>query len=359
MPSQLRHDDTTTTRARSLRIGTRTVERSYSPLGRTFRRRSKRHAPAASSSSSELFGRRTESVAQYLHQSFRCSHQTDSPHDDNSHTTRRFAATPVVLLRRNWDNDWRRHHRARCSPTGCSAALDALHDGLFVSGFASRRFCRGDCRRHQSATAVPDLPGRGVARALGWYAQSTPNCSTVVISACTGSSFNPWLHRMVSLRCSTDPFRVIVTTRTCCAILSKLLAQLEELFPEGEDFYSLYRDPAYPQSRLVFGGFRYAPPNSPESKWNKRMHVQCPRVRRMVVRWHSQQVVLPRLPFKYASLQDPGGAVLPGWGLPYKHPQRTPLKRETGVYFKCATPDQGMLTLHQHLAEVNVPLDEA
>jgi hypothetical protein len=56
-------------------------------------------------------------------------------------------------------------------------------------------------------------------------------------------------------------------------LMSGLNAQLEELFPEnGSDpFYSIYGDPAYPQSRLLFGGFRNPLPGSEQAHWNTMM----------------------------------------------------------------------------------------
>jgi DDE superfamily endonuclease len=52
---------------------------------------------------------------------------------------------------------------------------------------------------------------------------------------------------------------------------SNLLPQLRALFPAGEKRFSLYGDPAYPQSDILFGGFRRPPPGSPEATWNTKM----------------------------------------------------------------------------------------
>jgi hypothetical protein len=54
---------------------------------------------------------------------------------------------------------------------------------------------------------------------------------------------------------------------------SQLLQQLTQLMPEGEAMiiYSLYADPAYPQSLYLFGGFRNPAPGSREAAWNTEM----------------------------------------------------------------------------------------
>ena len=52
---------------------------------------------------------------------------------------------------------------------------------------------------------------------------------------------------------------------------SKVLHQLRALMPDGSPFWSLYGDPAYPQSSLLFGGFRGAPKGSPQALWNRKM----------------------------------------------------------------------------------------
>ena len=41
--------------------------------------------------------------------------------------------------------------------------------------------------------------------------------------------------------------------------------------------FSLYGDPAYPQSLYIFGGYRNPAPGSDRARWNTEMHVQGPR----------------------------------------------------------------------------------
>lgn len=54
--------------------------------------------------------------------------------------------------------------------------------------------------------------------------------------------------------------------------VSGLLEQLQALMPEGVQLiYSLYGDPAYPQSAWLFGGFPNANPGSPEAAWNTEL----------------------------------------------------------------------------------------
>jgi hypothetical protein len=54
---------------------------------------------------------------------------------------------------------------------------------------------------------------------------------------------------------------------------SGLLDQLEDLMPENgaDPIYCLYGDPAYPQSRHLFGGFRNPPAGSAQAQWNTMM----------------------------------------------------------------------------------------
>jgi DDE superfamily endonuclease len=67
---------------------------------------------------------------------------------------------------------------------------------------------------------------------------------------------------------------------------SNILSALEEMMPIDGVVYSLYGDPAYPQSRLLFGGFRYPHPNSPEAAWNQ----QLSRVRE-AVEWNFKETI--------------------------------------------------------------------
>jgi hypothetical protein len=55
---------------------------------------------------------------------------------------------------------------------------------------------------------------------------------------------------------------------------SGLLQQLTEIMPRnqpGVQIYSLYGDPAYPQSQYLVGGYRNPAPNSVEAQWNTAM----------------------------------------------------------------------------------------
>jgi hypothetical protein len=52
---------------------------------------------------------------------------------------------------------------------------------------------------------------------------------------------------------------------------SGLLEELETMFPTMDHFYSLFGDPAYPQTHLLFGGYRNPATGSPEAMWNTKM----------------------------------------------------------------------------------------
>jgi hypothetical protein len=55
---------------------------------------------------------------------------------------------------------------------------------------------------------------------------------------------------------------------------SGLLQQLSQIMPRnqpGIQIYSLYGDPAYPQSQYIIGGYCNPPPNSIEAQWNTTM----------------------------------------------------------------------------------------
>jgi hypothetical protein len=53
--------------------------------------------------------------------------------------------------------------------------------------------------------------------------------------------------------------------------------------------FSLYGDPAYPQSPHLFGGFRNTIPGSPEAQWNTMMSQVC-----QVVEWGFKEIITQR-----------------------------------------------------------------
>jgi hypothetical protein len=70
---------------------------------------------------------------------------------------------------------------------------------------------------------------------------------------------------------------------------SGVLQRLRQLMPEDGSngiIFSLYGDPAYPQSRYLFGGFRNAAVGSPEAAWNTAMS----RVRECV-EWGFKEII--------------------------------------------------------------------
>lgn len=72
---------------------------------------------------------------------------------------------------------------------------------------------------------------------------------------------------------------------------SELLPQLRQCIPINPNnnlpMYQLYGDPAYPQSGILFGGFRNARDGSPEAAWNTQMS----RVRE-AVEWLFKEIIL-------------------------------------------------------------------
>ena len=52
---------------------------------------------------------------------------------------------------------------------------------------------------------------------------------------------------------------------------SGLLPKLVAMFPENTNQFTLFGDPAYPQSAQIIGGFCYAVAGSEEARWNTAM----------------------------------------------------------------------------------------
>ena len=67
---------------------------------------------------------------------------------------------------------------------------------------------------------------------------------------------------------------------------SNLLQQLQKLMPRGAPLYTIYGDPAYPQSCWIFGGYQNPVPGSPEAVWNTEMSKV-----REVVEWGYKDVI--------------------------------------------------------------------
>lgn len=68
---------------------------------------------------------------------------------------------------------------------------------------------------------------------------------------------------------------------------SCLLQQLQDCMPINGQTYSLYGDPAYPQSIFIFGGFWHPFPGSMEAIWNRLMSKV-----REVVEWGYNQIIM-------------------------------------------------------------------
>jgi nuclease HARBI1 len=75
---------------------------------------------------------------------------------------------------------------------------------------------------------------------------------------------------------------------------SELLPQLQRLFPDGR--YRIFGDPAYPQSHLLFGGYRDPCPGSVEACFNTMMLSVC-----VVVEWGFKEMAFQ---FKYLDFKQ-------------------------------------------------------
>jgi len=129
---------------------------------------------------------------------------------------------------------------------------------------------------------------------------------------------------------------------------SGLQDQLRTLMPEDSELYwSLYGDPAYPTTRLLFGGFRNPPAGSPEGAWNTRMSKV-----RETVEWMFKEIVrqwsfldfkasMQLFKFPVAKYYVIGGFLTNLRCCLYSS--------ETAHYFNFTTHDDGLMTLEEYL----------
>jgi DDE superfamily endonuclease len=131
---------------------------------------------------------------------------------------------------------------------------------------------------------------------------------------------------------------------------SGLLPKLRALFPPGSVRYSLYGDPAYPQSELLFGGFRGAQPGSDEAEWNTRMSSV-----REAVEWLFKEIIT-----KWSFLDFRASMKIFQFPVAKYFLVATFLTNlhscchgsETAAYFDCTEPEDGRLTMEQYIALV-------
>ena len=132
---------------------------------------------------------------------------------------------------------------------------------------------------------------------------------------------------------------------------SRLLQMLRDLFPEGEKRYSLYGDPAYPQSELLFGGFRRPAAGSEEAIWNTQMSKV-----RETVEWLFKEIITKWsfLDFRASMkvFQFPVAKYF-AVGAFLTNLHCCIYGSETAAYFNCVTPEDGRLTLQQYLSLVD------
>ena len=129
---------------------------------------------------------------------------------------------------------------------------------------------------------------------------------------------------------------------------SALLPQLRALFPAGVERFSLYGDPAYPQSDILFGGFRRPPPGSPEANWNTKMS----KVRESV-EWLFKEIITKwsfldfRTSMKIFQMPVAKYFVVAAF---LTNVHCCIHGSETAAYFDCTSPEDGRLTLEDYLS---------
>jgi nuclease HARBI1 len=132
---------------------------------------------------------------------------------------------------------------------------------------------------------------------------------------------------------------------------SGLLPMLCDLFPEcHEKRYSLYGDPAYPQSELLFGGFRRPAAGSEEAIWNTQMSKV-----RETVEWLFKEIITKWLFLDFRAsmkvFQFPVAKYF-GVGASLMNLHCCIYGSKTAAYFNCVTPEDGWRTLQQFLSLV-------
>jgi nuclease HARBI1 len=129
---------------------------------------------------------------------------------------------------------------------------------------------------------------------------------------------------------------------------STLLPQLRALFPVGVKRFSLYGDPAYPQSDILFGGFRRPAAGSPEAHWNTKMS----KVRESV-EWLFKEIITKwsfldfRTSMKIFQMPVAKYFIVAAFLTNihcFIHGS------ETAAYFDCTNPEDGRLTLQEYLS---------
>ena len=128
---------------------------------------------------------------------------------------------------------------------------------------------------------------------------------------------------------------------------SNLLQQLMELMPEANgNVFSLYGDPAYPQSMWIFGGYRFPEEGSDEARWNTFMSKV-----REVVEWGFKDI---KRQWSYLNFRDSMKIFEVPIGMYYTigaflcNLRSTMYGNETACYFDCAT-----MSLNEYLSLID------
>jgi hypothetical protein len=126
---------------------------------------------------------------------------------------------------------------------------------------------------------------------------------------------------------------------------SGLLHQLRQLITPDSHRYSLFGDPAYPQSDLLFGGFRNPPPGSDEAKWNTQMSKV-----RETVEWMFKEIIT-----KWSFLDFRASMKIFQFPVAKYFVVAAFLTNlhcciHGNAYFNCTEPKDGRLTLQQYIS---------
>jgi hypothetical protein len=130
---------------------------------------------------------------------------------------------------------------------------------------------------------------------------------------------------------------------------SELLPTLANLMPDtvGVEIFSLYGDPAYPQSQFLFGGFRNPAAGSAEARWNTQMSKV-----REVVEWLFKEIIIQWSFLDYKPSMKIFHCPVAKYfviGAFLTNLRLCCYGSQTASYFGCLDEETGKLTLEQYI----------